>query len=230
MAQKYQFWRVLSFVTAVCCPGTWPTSHNCLSPFESVRRRTGSTTNAGDRGGHVPLLIIPVALLITLVLVALMPLTLVQRYRVGTSRREARRWVATINFVGVAVSVMLFLITAAITAMWVPNAFTYSVVGLAIGCALGVLGLAMSRWETTAHSLHYTPSRSLVLAITLVVLVRIVYGFWRALEAWRIAPGTASWLIASGAAGSLGAGALVLGYYLTFWGGVRHRITRHRRG
>jgi hypothetical protein len=38
-----------------------------------------------------------------------------------------------------------------------------------------------------------------------------------------------SWLTASGAAGSLGAGALVLGYYLTFWVGVRRRLRRTTR-
>jgi hypothetical protein len=68
-----------------------------------------------------------------------------------------------------------------------------------------------------------------VLTITLVVTARLLYGFWRSWHAWHSTPGDASWLAASGAAGSLAAGALVLGYYLTYWAGVWRRIRRHRR-
>jgi hypothetical protein len=77
--------------------------------------------------------------------------------------------------------------------------------------------------------LHYTPSRALVLAITLVVASRMVYGLWRAWHAWRSAGGDASWLATSGAAGSLAAGAVVLGYYLAYNAGVAWRFKRHRR-
>jgi hypothetical protein len=101
--------------------------------------------------------------------------------------------------------------------------------GLAGGGVLGVLGLRLSRWEVTPRSVHYTPSRALVLAITLVVTARILYGFWRSWHAWHAAAGDASWLAASGAAGSLAAGALVLGYYVIYWSGVWRRIGRHQR-
>lgn len=177
----------------------------------------------------MPLLVVAVALLVVLALIALMPLTLLQRYRVGTARRLARRWVATVNLLGVATSAIFFLFAAAVTSAWLPNAFSYSVMGLAAGCVLGILGLALSRWEITPRSVHYTPSRWLVLAITLVVGSRLVYGFWRGWHAWRAAGDDTSWLMASGAAGSLAAGAVVLGYYLTYWAGVRGRITRHTR-
>jgi uncharacterized membrane protein YbhN (UPF0104 family) len=111
---------------------------------------------------------------------------------------------------------------------WIPAAFGYALVGLAGGCLLGLLGLWLSRWEETPRSLHYTPSRALVLAITLVVMARLIYGSWRSWHAWHLTPGDASWLAASGAAGSLAAGALVLGYYLTYWAGVWRRVSRHR--
>jgi hypothetical protein len=171
-----------------------------------------------------------VVLLFMALVVALMPLSLVLRYRAGTARRRARGWVATINVVGLAVSVAIFLLVAAVTSTWVPRALTYSLYGLAGGCVLGLLGLWMSRWERTPESLHYTPNRWWVLAITLVVTSRILYGFWRAWHAWRSAPADASWLVAAGAAGSLAAGAVVLGYYLTYWLGVRWRLRRHSAG
>ena len=44
-----------------------------------------------------------------------MPLTLVQRYRLGTARRPARGWVAAVNLVGIGMSAVLFLAGAAVT-------------------------------------------------------------------------------------------------------------------
>jgi type VI protein secretion system component VasK len=118
---------------------------------------------------------------------------------------------------------------AAVTSIWVPEALTYSLMGLGGGCLLGLLGLAWSRWEATSGSLHYTPNRLLVLAITLVVTSRLLYGFWRAWQTWRSSPEDVSWVVSAGVAGSLAAGAVVLGYYLTYWIGVRRRLTQHRR-
>lgn len=178
----------------------------------------------------MPLLVILVAPLLALGLVLLMPLTLVQRYRVGTARRLARGWVATINVAGLAFSSTLFLATAALTSIWVPKALTYTLAGFAAGGVLGVLGLALSRWESGPHALHYTPNRWLVLGVTLVVAARLAYGLWRGWQTWQPGVDETWWLLASGAAGSLGAGAIVLGYYFVYWMGVRRRIGRHRRG
>jgi hypothetical protein len=174
--------------------------------------------------------VLAVVLLLPLVLVALMPLTLWQRYRAGTARRLAREWLATINMLGLVLSSALFLIGAATTSFWVPDAFTYALVGLAGGCALGVLGLLSTRWDRTPRGLYYTPSRVLVLGITLVVTSRLLYGFWRAWHAWGATPDASSWLVASGAAGSLAAGAIVIGYYLSYWSGVRYMLKQHRAG
>jgi hypothetical protein len=164
-----------------------------------------------------------------LALIGLVPLSLFLRYRAGTARRGARLWVAVLNLAAVSVSTSLLLIAAAITSYWLPIALRYTLLGLAGGCLLGLLGLWLSRWEATPRSLHYTPSRALVLAITLVVTARLLYGLWRAWHAWHSTPGDTSWLAASGAAGSMAAGALVLGYYLAYWAGVWRRIGRHRR-
>jgi hypothetical protein len=173
----------------------------------------------------VPILILLV--FVVLAVVALIPISIVQRYRVGTSRQRARGWLAAINLAGLTLSALLFLTSAAITTIWVPGAFTYTAAGLATGCALGIVGLWLTKWEPGLDALHYTPNRALVLGITLVVTARIFYGFWRGWETWRSGVDDGSWFVAAGVAGSMAAGAVVLGYYLAYWIGVRRRIRRH---
>ena len=173
----------------------------------------------------MPLLIIPV--LVVLALVALIPLALVQRYRMGTARQRARGWLAALNLVGLALSAAMFLVTAALTSIWVPGAFAYTVGGLAIGCVLGMAGLSLTRWEPERAGLYYTPNRWLVLGVTLLVTGRVLFGFWRAWHTWRAGADDASWLAAAGVAKSMAAGAVVLGYYFAYWIGVRRRIRRH---
>jgi hypothetical protein len=170
----------------------------------------------------VPLLILPV--LIVLAVVALVPFSIVQRYRMGTSRQRARGWLTTINLAGIALSAILFLAGAAVTTVWVPHAFTYTAAGLVVGCVLGFIGLWLTRWEPAPGSLHYTPNRWLVLGITLVVTARLIYGFWRGLHTWRAGVEGALWFGAAGIPGSMAAGAVVLGYYLAYWVGVRRRL------
>jgi hypothetical protein len=178
----------------------------------------------------MPFLAVLAALLLgALGLTVLVPLSLLLRYRAGTARRQARTWVAAVNAGAIALSAALFLAVALVTSFWVPNALRYSLLGLAGGVALGLLGLAGSRWETTPRALHYTPNRLLVFLLLLAVAARMVFGLWRAWHAWRTTPGDASWLAASGAAGSLGVGAMVLGYYFAYWIGVWRRVKRHQR-
>jgi hypothetical protein len=173
----------------------------------------------------MPFVIVALALILVAVLasIVLLPITIIQRYRVGTARRPARRWVASLNAFAIGVSSVLFLIASAVTTMWVPQALTYSAAGLACGGALAVIGLMLTRWEQTPRGRFYTPNRWLVLAITLTVTARLIYGFWRGWHAWQSTPTDMSWLAAAGAAGSLAAGALVLGYYFIYWLGVRRR-------
>ena len=137
---------------------------------------------------------------------------------------------ATANVVSIGISVVLLVGTAAVTTFWVPRALTYTLAGIAAGGLLGLLGLALSRWEPSSHGLHFTPNRWLVLAILLVVTARIAYGLWRSWNAWGEAADTTSWLATSGVAGAMGAGAVVVGYYLVFWTGVRRRFRRHQQG
>ena len=182
----------------------------------------------------MPLILLPLAILIVVtVSVLIVPWSIVQRYRAGTSRRMARAWVALINFFGVGFSAGVFLVSMAAISFWIPRAFTYSALGFAGGCALGLIGLWVTSWEQSSGALHYTPNRWLVLAITLTVGVRLCYGLWRTWQAWHAAPSSETWVAASGFTGSLAAGAMVLGYYIIFWAGVwifaqRHLMARQR--
>src|ERR687894_382705 len=108
-------------------------------------------------------------LLIPLAFVLATPWLIVQRFRMGTRRKPARGWVATLNVFGVLLSAGVFLFAAAITNFWVPNAFGYSTIGFAVGAVLGIAGLTFTRWERSDRGLHYTPNRWLVLLITAAV-------------------------------------------------------------
>jgi hypothetical protein len=176
----------------------------------------------------VPLLIALAVILIVVALVLLaIPLSLVHRYHAGTRRRPARGWVSTINLVSLALSATLLLAGAAITNIWVPRSFLYSLGGLAGGALLGIVGLAMTRWEITPWSIHYTPSRLLVASIIVLVTARLIFGFWRSWTLWQAEQGEFAWVAASGAAASIGAGAIVVGYYLLYFAGVRRRVRMH---
>ena len=176
----------------------------------------------------MPLLIL--LILLPLLLIALMPLILIQRYRVGAARRMARPWMATLNVALMAFSAFCFLAGAVVTAVWVPNAFIGSAVGVTLGAGLGLVGLMLTRWEPTAATLHYTPNRWLVLVVTFLISARVLYGLWRS---WTVAEagiyGTPM-VMAFGIPESLAAGGTVLGYYLAFGLGVRGRIRKWQNG
>lgn len=176
----------------------------------------------------MPLLIVPV--LFVLAVVALIPLSIVQRYRMGISRQRARGWLIAINLVGFGLSVVLFLVSATVTSFWIPDALRYTAAGLAAGGALGLVGLLLTRWEPGGRVLYFTPNRWLVLSITLVVSARLLYGFWRGWHTWRTVGGVGSWLAVAGVAGSMAAGGVVLGYYFVYWIGVQRRFRMARSG
>ncbi len=172
----------------------------------------------------VPLILFAFVLLLPLVFVLLLPFSIVQRYRAGTARRMGRPWLATLNVSLIGFSAFLFALGAAVMNVWVPDAFVSAVAGVIGGGILGLLGLKLTRWEPVARGLHYTPNRALVLLITVAVAARIIYGLWRSWHAWQNAAAGSSWLAASGVAGSLAVGGVVLGYYLTYWSGVARRL------
>jgi hypothetical protein len=172
----------------------------------------------------MPLILLGIFLI--LAVIALIPFSLIQRFRLGTMRRRAMGWMIALNAVGTFISVLLFLAGAAITTRWIPGTLTYTIGGLALGCVAGAIGLALTRWEVAGGRLFYTPNRWLVLGITLVVTLRVAYGFYRSYEAWQATLDRMTWVAASGVATSMSAGAVVLGYYLIYWAGVRRKLRR----
>lgn len=172
----------------------------------------------------MPLLLLLV--LLPLLVIVLMPVILIQRYRMGSARRRARAWTTALNVAVMTFSAICFLIGAAVTTVWVDNAFTGAAAGIALGAVLGFVGLALTRWEPTAEGLHYTPNRWLVLFVTFVVSARVAYGLWRS---WTVAQsgvyGTPM-VLAFGIPESLAVGGLVIGYYVAFALGVRRRIRK----
>lgn len=155
--------------------------------------------------------------------VVMVPFALLFRYRLGTRRQRARVWVATINAASLAISAVIFLVSAAFASRVVPDSFPFAAAGLAAGGVVGLLGLMLTRWERDGAVIFFTPSRLLVLAVTLVVVLRIAYGFWRGWQTMMSAQDGASWIGAIGLPGSLAAGAVIIGYYLAYWTGVRSR-------
>ena len=175
----------------------------------------------------MPLLVVVFAALAMVVFMALLlPLSIFYRYRASTARRRARNWVATVNVYGIGLSATLFLVSATITNFWVPNALRNVAIGMLTGFLLGMIGVAITRWEITPQSIHFTPNRWLVSSITLLVIGRIGFGFWRGWQTWRATADQTSLLAAIGVAGSMGAGAVVIGYYLMYWIGLRRRLSR----
>jgi hypothetical protein len=171
----------------------------------------------------------PLVLLLVFVIligIALIPVGIIQRYRRGSTRQRARGWLAALNIAGLTASATLFLASAAMTNIWVADAVLYTAGGLATGAILGMVALMLTRWEPGPGGLHFTPNRWLTLVVTTLVAARLLYGFWRAWHTWRAGLEDGSWIAATGVAGAMGAGAVVLGYYLAFWIGVRSRLKR----
>jgi hypothetical protein len=168
-------------------------------------------------------------LLLPVILLALTPVMLIQRYRVGTARRLARPWMATFAVVMMCLSTVFFLVGSAITTIWVRDAFTGAAAGVAIGSLLGVVGLVLTRWEPTPHTLHYTPNRWLVLLVSFIVSARLLYGLYRSIVVAQAGVEGTSVITAFGIPESLAAGGMVVGYYLAYGAGLRWRITKWQR-
>ena len=180
----------------------------------------------------VPIILFALLLFVLLALAGVILLSLALRYRAGTARRQARRWVASLNVWMTSFSAVFFLSFTLLLSFWVGSAFGFALTGICFGGVLGLLGLAMTRWESRDEGLFYTPSRWLAFLIVLAIAARFVYGWWRATHSGSgvSAPGGQHWLItASGTQLSLAVAAGLIGYYLVYSIGVRLRLTRHEQ-
>lgn len=101
---------------------------------------------------------------------------------------------------------------------------------MGFGGILGLLGLALTRWESRRDGLFYTPSRWLAIVITLAIVARFIYGWWRATHFGSSAAGDQHWIFSASATQlSLAVAARLVGYYLIYSIGVHLQIARHHR-
>jgi hypothetical protein len=178
----------------------------------------------------VPIILLGLLLFVLLALAGVVLLSLALRYRAGTARRQARRWAATLNVWLTSFSALFFLSFTLLLSFWLHAAFRFALIGMALGGILGLLGLAMTRWESKPEGLFYTPSRWLALFVTLAIAARVVYGWWRVTHSGSTAPDGQHWLItASGTQLSLAVAAGLIAYYLVYSIGVRLRLTRYEQ-
>jgi hypothetical protein len=176
----------------------------------------------------VPIIVFALLIFVLLALAGVILLSLALRYRAGTARRQARPWVASLNVWMTSFSALFFLSFTLLLSFWVGSAFRFALTGMCIGGILGLLGLALTRWETRSEGLFYTPSRWLAFIIVFAIAARVVYGWWHATHSGSNAPGDQHWFnTASGAQLSLAVAAGLIGYYLVYSIGVRLRLTRH---
>jgi uncharacterized membrane protein len=178
----------------------------------------------------VPIIVLALLVFVLLAFAGVVLLSLALRSRAGTARRQARRWVASLNMWMTSVSAVFFLSFTLVLSFWVDSAFRFALIGMVCGGILGLVGLAMTRWESQRQGLFFTPSRWLAVIITLAIAARFVYGWWRATHSGGNAPGNQHWLItASGTQLSLAVAAGLIGYYVVYSVGVRLRIARHEQ-
>ncbi len=178
----------------------------------------------------MPIILFALLFFVLLALAGVVLLSLALRYRAGTARRQARRWVASLNVWLTSFSAVFFLSFTFLLSFWVESAVRFALIGMALGGILGLLGLALTHWESRPEGLFYTPNRWLAVIVTLAIAARFIYGWWRATHSGSTAPGNQHWLItASGTQLSLAVAAGLIGYYLVYSIGVRLRFTRHER-
>ena len=178
----------------------------------------------------MPIILVALLLFVLLALAGVILLSLALRYRAGTARRQARRWVASLNVWMTSFSAVFFLTFTLLLSFWVGSAFRFALVGMGIGGILGLLGLALTHWESRSEALFYTPSRWLAFIIVFTIAARIVYGWWHATHSGGNAPGNQHWFnTASGTQLSLAVAAGLIAYYLVYSIGVRVKIMRHEQ-
>jgi hypothetical protein len=179
----------------------------------------------------VPIIVFALLFFVLLSVGGVVLLSLALRYRAGTARRQGRRWTAGLNVWMTIFSAVFFLSFTFLVSFWIESASRFALIGMGFGAILGLLGLAMTRWEKQPEGFFYTPSRWLALIVTLAIAARFVYGWWHATHAGsNSVPGNEHWLMtASGTQLSLAVAGGLIGSYLVYSIGVSLRVTRHEQ-
>ena len=178
----------------------------------------------------MPIILFALLLFVLFAFGGVVLLSLALRYRAGTARRQGRRWVATMNVWMTGFSAILFLCFTFLISFWLGPTLRFALAGMGLGCLLGLIGLALTRWESEREGLFYTPSRWLALLVTLAIAARFIYGWWRTMHSGGGTPDEQHWLMTASATQiSLAVAAGLIGYYLVYAIGVRIRLNRHER-
>ena len=178
----------------------------------------------------VPIIFLGLLLFVLLAFAGVILLSLALRYRAGTARWRARRWVASLNVWLTTFSAVFFLSFTVLLSFWIESAFRFALIGMVFGGILGLLGLALTRWENRPEGLFYTPSRWLAVIITLAIAARFVYGWWRATHSVSSGSGDQHWILSASATQlSLALAAGLIAFYLIYSIGVRLQLARHDR-
>ncbi len=178
----------------------------------------------------VPIILVALLFFVLLALSGVVLLSLALRYRAGTARRQGRPWIANLNVWMTNLSAVFFLSFTFLISFWLGTAFRFALIGMCFGAILGLLGLAVTRWESQPEGFFYTPSRWLALVVTLAIAARFVYGWWHAMHSGSSAPGDQNWLMTTSETElSLAVAAGLIGYYLVYSIGVRLQVARHEQ-
>ena len=173
----------------------------------------------------MPIIVFALLLFVLLALAGVILLSLALRYRAGTARRQARRWVASLNVWMTSFSAVFFLSFMFVLSFWVESAFRFALIGMGCGSILGLVGLAVTHWESRPEGLFYTPNRWLAFIIVFAIAARVLYGWWHATHPGSSGAADQHWLVtASGTHLSLAVAAGLIGYYLVYSIGVRLRL------
>ena len=112
-------------------------------------------------------------LLVTLAIVALIGWRLLARIRrlIGRQRLSAvRPWITVTLFPALIALLVLGSHTSVVLDGWLT-------LGVTLGIALGLIGLRMTRFEAAGDGLYYTPSAHVGIALSLLVVGRLVWRF-----------------------------------------------------
>ena len=207
------------------------------SPGQEIKTRTAKpgyrkaprVVREGDLPFAVPLLLVALLFFVILACAGVVLLSIALRYRAGTARRRGRHWVATTNVWVTSLSALFYLTFAAFLSFWIRHAFPYALTGVGLGLLVGLLGLALTRWESNAAGFFYTPSRWLALFLTAAIAARIAYGWWRGFHAVGSTTDAHPFLSTAGMQLSLTVAGGLIGYYLTYAAGVGLRLARYER-
>lgn len=94
------------------------------------------------------------------------------RRNIGRQKLRPVRIAISILVFSVASAVLLFLSLGILKLMLGIGG------GLALGVALGFIGLRLTQFETTAEGPFYTPNTKIGVALSLLFLGRLAYRFW----------------------------------------------------